>query len=1111
MEKAAGAGEIVVSSATAQRLPPDATTATRGPGLLLRWRSARGRNDVVVPRREVDAEVVAEHVPVGLRSHLAAVAPEPEHRLATVGFVKFSGVDQLLSARPADDVAHALDELVTGAQEALEAEGVTFLASDIDANGGKLVVAAGVPTSVEDDAGRVIRALRRIVDLRSPFELHAGVHRGHVFVGEVGTRFRSTYTVMGDTVNLAARLMAAAPTGAVYVTGETIDEARSLFALTPLPPLSLKGKTKPLPSFSVAEELGPRARDVALELPHVGRDREVQRVVDALRDARAGTGSSLDIVGATGVGKSRLLVEARRHEPDISELVLQGEAYAASTPYGLLRSPIRQLLGIDDTTPAARAERLERSVAALDRDLLGALPLLGDVVDVAVPPTPETQAIVAEFRPERVADAVVRLLCAAFPGPLLIAVEDAHWADDLSAHVLLRVEAAVTSDRPWALVVTRRAEPEAFVPALADRLQLEPLQGPDARSLVLVASDARPLLPHEVDGIVHRGGGNPLYLSEIVRLLLAGAEIDALPTSLDAVVNAQIDALHPVSRRVLRYAAVLGRTFRRPLLVELLRGAGTPFPEDPALGPLLDVGRDEVSFRHAVVRDAAYQGLSYRRRRELHHLAAEAIERIADGETEEHAADLALHYALAGDAARAWEHGKLAGSRARAAYANVEAAAHFERAVAAVRGLPDVPDTERAEVYSALGDVREQAGMFERARLAYQSAIRLVRDDPIAHAELLLRRARAHERAGDYRRALRDTNAGHKLVSTLTSPPALSARARLLSFAAVVRQAQERPNEASTMAERAVTEARFADDRSALARAFVVLDWATRLLGERDDAAFGERALALYEELEDLEGQALVTANLGVEAYFEGRWSAAIELYRRASDAYLQLGNTVQSALSGGNVGELLINQGRIEEAEPILRDAARTMRAARYDDGATFAEIQLARVAIARGDISSATEQLTALHDELIAAGEFLSALDAAIHLASCRSRLGDPAGALDLIDKAAAACGDEAALWGPALARARAEALMVSGSFDEADAEAVDGIADARKQNLPFDLAMLLQLRGEVARRAGRRPYPAEMAEAETLAAAVGFRLADLASLNVSTSDRQSRRSPR
>src|SRR5258706_4339482 len=196
MEKIAEAGEIVVSSATRALLPTGAASTPKGAGWLLRSRTALATRPGPVVRNVIEPSTVFRFVPAVLRDHLSASDAEPEHRIASVGFIRFKGVDTLLATAGPARTCAALDELVVCVQEAAMAEGVTFLATDIDADGGKLILSTGVPATQEDDEGRMLRTVRRIADASPELPIQIGVNPGHVYAGEVGTVYRCAYTVM---------------------------------------------------------------------------------------------------------------------------------------------------------------------------------------------------------------------------------------------------------------------------------------------------------------------------------------------------------------------------------------------------------------------------------------------------------------------------------------------------------------------------------------------------------------------------------------------------------------------------------------------------------------------------------------------------------------------------------------------------------------------------------------------------------------------------------------------------------------------------------------------------------------------------------------------------
>jgi len=229
-------------------------------------------------------------------------------------------------------------------------------------------------------------------------------------------------------------------------------------------------------------------------------------------------------------------------------------------------------------------------------------------------------------------------------------------------------------------------------------------------------------------------------------------------------------------------------------------------------------------------------------------------------------------------------------------YANVEAAVNYESALDSAKGLPTVSDAERASVWSDLGEVKESAGLFVEALDAYRHASRLVGDDPIAQAELLLKRASARERAGNYPMALRETTGARRAVEDVDSLDAARLSSRAVAFSASVRLKQERPKDALRAAREAAAQAKSSDAKDALARAYSVMAWAHLRLGEGGALELSGQALDLYEELGDLVGQTHINNNLGMLAYFDGRWGDALAFYEKSSSGSELLGNVVDVA-----------------------------------------------------------------------------------------------------------------------------------------------------------------------------------------------------------------------
>src|SRR6478735_451996 len=358
-EKAADAGQVVVSDATAPRLVSGATRPRDDGALLLLRRKPRTPPGHPASASPTGLDRMATLFPTALGEFLAPGPPDPEHRVATIAFVRFSGTDALLAARGPADLADVLHEVVTGVEEALAAEGVTLLSTYLDTDGGKFFLGTGVPGTRGDDEGRMLRALRRMADADLPLPLQLGVARGNVFAAEVGVADRAAYSAMGDTTNTAARITGTAPPGVVHAHPAVLERSRTLFAVTPRGPFRMKGKSAPVLVFEVGEELGSRQEARSGRLPFLGRSAELDVAQEALERALAGEGGVLTIEGPAGIGTTRLAGEALDAAGATRRLALRAEPYGTSSAYRVLRDPLRELLGL------ARASREEMGAALL--------------------------------------------------------------------------------------------------------------------------------------------------------------------------------------------------------------------------------------------------------------------------------------------------------------------------------------------------------------------------------------------------------------------------------------------------------------------------------------------------------------------------------------------------------------------------------------------------------------------------------------------------------------------------------------------------------------------------------------------------------------------------
>ena len=1068
MEEAACAGQILISADTAERLPRGCVSHECGPGWLLvrppepcEWRPPTG---LPTPTEEV----IAAFLPAAVRVDLLSGSAVPQHRTATIAFLQFGGLDRVLAAEGPESSARQLDELVRLVQDAAERYEVCFLDTDIAADGGKIRLSAGAPRVVGDDEERMLLTLRHIVDAGPSLPVRVGVHRGPVFTGQVGPAYRRWYAVMGDTVNLAARLVARAPVGHIYATRGVLGRAKTSFELTALEPFSVKGRSRRVD----AADVGPPARAVVkrpagrLQPPLVGRKREMSQVKAAIGAARRGRGTLLELVGETGSGKSRLLAEARGLAGGMTVLHATCEVYSRETPYRVWRDLLRQLLALGWDDPADKVlGRLDAEIAASTPELLPWLGLIAVVLDVPVPPSAEIQHLASGSSSSKLREVVLRFLGRALVVPTLVEIEHVHLMDAASIALFEALVRELESSA-WAVLVTRREVPGGLI--LTDfrheRLDLGPLAHEDARALAVTAKESTHLPPHVVELAVERSAGSPEFLLDLLAAAAAG-ERDELPDNIGAATMARIDALDPRDGAIVRRAAVLGLSFSPHLLAHVL-GAGEPMPDEAFWDRLSSVfARDpggQVRFRRPAVQEAAYASLPFKLRRELHCVVGITLERDRSRTVEADPALLSHHFAAAGDCVRAHRYAMVAARHATERFSHADAAELYRRAIETARagGLAaDAPAL--AEAWEKLGDALRCTGELQAAARALTQARRLYYD-PIAQARLCDSQAEVAERSGALTAAVRWLMRGLRYIEALQTTGARITRARLRSHLGGMRNRQGRWTEAVRVFREAIAEAEAVGELPALARACYGLDWALFELGPPSKPTHSWRALEIYEQLGDFEHEATVLNYLGMFAYFDGRWGEAIALYHKAREASERAGVPADAACTDCNVGEILSDQGRLDEAAAHLERARRVWLATGELPSVAFVDVLLARVAVRRGGSRAGVAQLKAATDELRRFGvdayaEFGQAL-----IVEAEAFTGDPTRALKLAREAM----QQADQYRPVVERASGIALARLGRRDAAAEQLAHALQAARERRAYYEIAATIDVLDAIGR---------------------------------------------
>ncbi len=875
-----------------------------------------------------------------------------ERKVVSVLFCDLAGFTAHTEASDPEDVRARLTAYHTRVRQDVERFGgrVEKLMGD------GVFAVFGVPVAHEDDPERAVRAALRI--LESVEELNTAqpdlalVVRTAVTTGEAIVSLDDRPDregIVGDVVNTASRLEGIAAPGTVVCDERTFHAARAAIDFAALDPVSVKGKAAPVPIWRA---YGPRSRfgvaaDDQAGTPFVGRDEELALLVDAFeRTVARRTTLTVTIVGEPGVGKSRLVREFRGRIDDRPELVWwrQGRClpYGEGVAFWAIGELVKAQAGIlDSEPPDVAAAKLAEAVRVLVDD-----PADAAWITLRLRPLVGLGGAEGAERSELFAAWLRFFAALATRNPLVLVVEDLHWADDGVVEFLDRL-ADWATDVPILVVATARPELMTDRPDWtagrrdAVTVGLAPLTAEETSTLVAALAD-RPVIPVDLHRTLReRSGGNPLYVTEYVRLAVERGWFDRaargedlpLPDSVQAIIAARIDLLSTADKTLLQTAAVLGRVFWAAALS--FAGAGSGDEVRRGLRRLVrrDLvrtvrrpsmqGQDEYVFSHVLIRDVAYRRLTRPERARLHEAAARWLEAVSGDRTADVAEQLAHHLGTAFELAPSDDP-----DRRRRLYRFLMLAA--ERAAAF--DVRPARDYLGRALDVAAGDRERGRALTERARFSF--------DAPDDAEEALTEAVECFGRAGDLEgetRAIRllarlvwhqgdaertDRLDARALELAERLPPSPVVAEVMVGSAAKL-QVRGREEEALDLVERGIAVARQVGDTRSYARGLAIRGACVTQMGDPSGLDDPEEALRIQLDLDDAQAAMSTFNTLATFYALRGRLTDGLERIEEAIDYGTRRGLTAEVTWSELTHCEILFPLGRwddlVEAAEQAL------------------------------------------------------------------------------------------------------------------------------------------------------------------------------------------------
>jgi class 3 adenylate cyclase/tetratricopeptide (TPR) repeat protein len=733
-------------------------------------------HDLGLPSRPISKELsfdeklakIQRYLPQDLTQKILAQRDkiEGERKLVTVMFCDMEGFAPLTEKLGSEEIYSMMDEVYRILiHKVHDYEGTVN-----ELTGDGIMALFGAPIALEDAPQRAIRsalAIHREINkfseqLKSekriqPIKMRIGIHTGSVVVGTLGSDLRVEFKAVGDTVNLASRMEGLADPGTTYVTEDTFKLTEGFFRFEALGEKQVKGREEPIKVYQVIAPSTRRTRfDVSAEwglTPFVGRERELELLLDGFERVKTGKGQAFSIVSEAGCGKSRLLYEFRKAVVNEDVNFLEGRCLSYSR--GVAYHPVIDILKSNFDIQEGEGDseirgKVKRGLELIGVDEPSTLPYILELLSVKDSGIDQI-SMSPEARKDRIIGACGKIVLKGSEiRPLIIAFEDLHWLDKSSEDVLRNQLESIPGSRVL-LIFTYRPE---FVhtwgaKSYHNQLTLHRLSNRESLEMVNHILGTREIEKALEELILEKTEGVPFFIEEFIKSLkdlkIIEREDNAyrlsrdirqltIPSTIQDVIMARVDSLPEGAKEVLQTGSVIEREFSHELIKHIIG-----FPEPELLSHLSALKDSELLyergiyphstyvFKHTMTREVVYDSILTKRKKKLHEQIGSAIEELHNDSLSEHYEVLAGHYFLSENYLKSAEYSRLSSRKAEKTASLNDAIVFAEKRVASIERLPlsEVVEKQIIDARAVLGLYMTQLNYNAEAKEAIDPIIHL--------------------------------------------------------------------------------------------------------------------------------------------------------------------------------------------------------------------------------------------------------------------------------------------------------------------------------------------------------------------------------------------------